>query len=211
LRVGQRTARQRVDLRTRPKAMCHNRRIGHRCGAIWIRARRGWHAQRHHPSHQTGQVSMIDSHLTTDIDVLVVGAGQAGLAAGMALRHAGLRFIIVDAAEPGGSWPRDYDSLTLFHRPGSADSSPAPPHYPKTRPPIEASDYTSSVQHLPDHAAAPSASAGSARPVGAHRQPAPQLLADRARRDRVRGRAQHHPRPSRLRFSSVLPAVWSRA
>jgi HupE / UreJ protein len=91
--------------------------------------------------------------------------------------------IIVDAAEPGGSSPRDYDSLTLFHR--SADSSAAPPHYPKTRPPIEASDHTSSVQHVPDHAAAPSASAGSARPVGAHRQPAPQLLADRARRDRV--------------------------
>ena len=28
---------------------------------------------------------MIDSNLTTDVDVLVVGAGQAGLAAGMAL------------------------------------------------------------------------------------------------------------------------------
>ena len=32
---------------------------------------------------------MIDSKLTTDVDVLVVGAGQAGLAAGMALRQAG--------------------------------------------------------------------------------------------------------------------------
>ena len=58
---------------------------------------------------------MTDSDLTTDVDVLVVGAGQAGLAAGMALRQAGLGFMIVDAAgQPGGSWPRYYDSLTLF-------------------------------------------------------------------------------------------------
>jgi putative flavoprotein involved in K+ transport len=58
---------------------------------------------------------MIDSNLTTDVDVLVVGAGQAGLAAGMALRLAGLRFLIVDTGDqPGGSWARYYDSLTLF-------------------------------------------------------------------------------------------------
>jgi cation diffusion facilitator CzcD-associated flavoprotein CzcO len=58
---------------------------------------------------------MTNSDLTTDVDVLVVGAGQAGLAAGMALRQAGLGFMIVDAAgQPGGSWPRYYDSLTLF-------------------------------------------------------------------------------------------------
>jgi putative flavoprotein involved in K+ transport len=49
------------------------------------------------------------------VDVLVVGAGQAGLAAGRALQQAGLRFLIVEAADqPGGSWPRYYDSLTLF-------------------------------------------------------------------------------------------------
>ena len=58
---------------------------------------------------------MTNSDLTTDVDVLVVGAGQAGLAAGMALRQAGLGFMIVDAAgQPGGSWPRYYHSLTLF-------------------------------------------------------------------------------------------------
>jgi putative flavoprotein involved in K+ transport len=42
---------------------------------------------------------MIDSKLTTDVDVLVVGAGPAGLAAGMAIRNAGLSFMIVDAAD----------------------------------------------------------------------------------------------------------------
>ena len=58
---------------------------------------------------------MTNRDRTTDVDVLVVGAGQAGLAAGMALRQAGLGFMIVDAAgQPGGSWPRYYDSLTLF-------------------------------------------------------------------------------------------------
>jgi putative flavoprotein involved in K+ transport len=58
---------------------------------------------------------MIDNNLSSDVDTLVVGAGQAGLAAGMALRQAGLSFMIVDAADqPGGSWARYYDSLTLF-------------------------------------------------------------------------------------------------
>ena len=72
-------------------------------------------AQCHHPSHQAEDVSLIDSKLTTDVDVLVIGAGQAGLAAGITLRHAGLRFMIVDAGDqPGGSWPWYYDSLTLF-------------------------------------------------------------------------------------------------
>ena len=49
---------------------------------------------------------MIDSNLTTDVEVLVVGAGQAGLAAGMAVRQTGLRFLIMDAGDqPGRSWP----------------------------------------------------------------------------------------------------------
>ena len=57
---------------------------------------------------------MIDNKLGSDVDTLVVGAGQAGLAAGMALRQAGLSFMIVDADQAGGSWTRYYDSLTLF-------------------------------------------------------------------------------------------------
>jgi len=47
--------------------------------------------------------------------ILVIGAGQAGLAAGYHLQRAGLPFRIVEAAgRPGESWRRRYASLTLF-------------------------------------------------------------------------------------------------
>lgn len=47
-------------------------------------------------------------------DVIVVGAGQSGLATGYYLRQAGLRFLILEASgEPVGSWPHFYDSLSL--------------------------------------------------------------------------------------------------
>jgi putative flavoprotein involved in K+ transport len=49
------------------------------------------------------------------LDVLVVGGGQAGRAAGYHLKRAGLSFEILEArGKPGGSWPGYYDSLTLF-------------------------------------------------------------------------------------------------
>jgi cation diffusion facilitator CzcD-associated flavoprotein CzcO len=49
------------------------------------------------------------------LDALVVGAGQAGLAAGYHLKRAGLSFAILEAGDkPGGSWPGYYESLTLF-------------------------------------------------------------------------------------------------
>jgi putative flavoprotein involved in K+ transport len=48
-------------------------------------------------------------------DVLVIGAGQAGLAAGYHLKRAGLSFEIVDAGNRiGDSWRSRYASLTLF-------------------------------------------------------------------------------------------------
>ncbi|MGG5809143.1 ArsO family NAD(P)H-dependent flavin-containing monooxygenase [Falsiroseomonas sp. CW058] len=48
-------------------------------------------------------------------DVVVVGGGQAGLAAGYFLRRTPLSFIILDdAAAPGGAWQHAWDSLTLF-------------------------------------------------------------------------------------------------
>src|SRR5262245_1301463 len=48
-------------------------------------------------------------------DAIVIGAGQAGLATGYHLKGAGLRFALLEAGrQPGGSWPRYYDSLTLF-------------------------------------------------------------------------------------------------
>lgn len=47
--------------------------------------------------------------------VLVIGAGQAGLAAGHHLSQADMPFVIVDAARHvGDSWRARYDGLTLF-------------------------------------------------------------------------------------------------
>jgi putative flavoprotein involved in K+ transport len=47
-------------------------------------------------------------------DVIVIGAGPAGLAMGYRLQQAGLRFVILEAGdEPVGSWPHYYDSLSL--------------------------------------------------------------------------------------------------
>ena len=48
-------------------------------------------------------------------DVLVIGGGQAGLAAGYYLRDKNLSFAILDRAERvGNSWRERYDSLVLF-------------------------------------------------------------------------------------------------
>ncbi|WP_329160611.1 ArsO family NAD(P)H-dependent flavin-containing monooxygenase [Streptomyces anulatus] len=53
--------------------------------------------------------------MTQRTDVVVVGGGQAGLAAGYHLRRQGLDFVILDAdASPGGSWQHMWDSLHLF-------------------------------------------------------------------------------------------------
>ena len=48
-------------------------------------------------------------------DVLIVGAGQAGLAMGYHLKQTSLRFLLVDGcSRVGDSWRRRYDSLLLF-------------------------------------------------------------------------------------------------
>lgn len=50
-----------------------------------------------------------------DTDVLVIGAGQAGLAAGYHLARNGGRFVIAEReGRAGASWLRRYESLTLF-------------------------------------------------------------------------------------------------
>lgn len=50
-----------------------------------------------------------------EVDVLVIGAGQAGLAMGHQLRSAGLSFLLLDKFDRiGETWRRRYDSLTLF-------------------------------------------------------------------------------------------------
>ncbi|MFI6801697.1 flavin-containing monooxygenase [Streptosporangium canum] len=47
--------------------------------------------------------------------VLIVGAGQSGLAAAHAALDQGLRPVVLEAADrAAGSWPRYYDSLALF-------------------------------------------------------------------------------------------------
>jgi putative flavoprotein involved in K+ transport len=71
------------------------------------------------------------------IDAVVIGAGQAGLAAAHALRHTGLAPVVLEAGdEPVGSWPSYYDSLTLFSparysslpgMPFPGDPNPLPP------------------------------------------------------------------------------------
>ncbi len=49
------------------------------------------------------------------LDVLVVGAGQTGLALGYHLQRAGLHFVLVDAAARlGETWRTRWDSLRLF-------------------------------------------------------------------------------------------------
>lgn len=53
--------------------------------------------------------------MTQLVDVLVVGAGQAGLAASWRLKRAGCSHLIVDASKAiGDSWRRRYQSLVLF-------------------------------------------------------------------------------------------------
>ncbi|WP_067819678.1 NAD(P)-binding domain-containing protein [Nocardia inohanensis] len=55
---------------------------------------------------------------TPDVDILIIGAGQAGLSVGYHLRRLGLRpehdFLIVDhSPAPGGAWQFRWPSLTL--------------------------------------------------------------------------------------------------
>ncbi len=60
-------------------------------------------------------------------DVIVIGGGQAGLAAGYHLARAGRRFVILEAAaEPAAAWRGRWDSLRLF-TPARYDALPGSP------------------------------------------------------------------------------------
>jgi putative flavoprotein involved in K+ transport len=66
----------------------------------------------------------LDSSPTNPFDVVVVGAGQAGLAIGHFLKHQDRRFLIVEAAGlVGAAWRTRWDSLVLF-TPRRYDSLP---------------------------------------------------------------------------------------
>ena len=61
------------------------------------------------------------------LDVLVLGAGQAGLALAWHLNRAGARYLVVDAApEVGHAWRTRWDSLRLF-TPSQYDGLPGTP------------------------------------------------------------------------------------
>jgi putative flavoprotein involved in K+ transport len=50
-----------------------------------------------------------------EIDVVIIGGGQSGLATAYYLRRTGLPFVILDAESgPGGAWRHGWESLTLF-------------------------------------------------------------------------------------------------
>lgn len=70
------------------------------------------------------------------LDAVVIGAGQAGLATGYWLKRYGLRFVLLEAdLAVGGSWTSYYDSLKLFS-PARYSALPGlafpgdPEHYP---------------------------------------------------------------------------------
>lgn len=84
-------------------------------------------------------------------DAVVIGAGQAGLAAGYHLQRSGLRFAILEAgSEPTGSWTRYYDSLKLFSpaRYSSLPGLPFPGHPERYPTRDEVADY---LRHYARH------------------------------------------------------------
>jgi putative flavoprotein involved in K+ transport len=58
---------------------------------------------------------MTTTDSTEDLDVIVVGGGQAGLAIAYHLKRQGARFVVLDAgSDVGESWRNRWDSLRLF-------------------------------------------------------------------------------------------------
>jgi thioredoxin reductase len=80
-------------------------------------------AERHDDSHDTPAAGgapepLAPGHVTLKADVVVIGAGQAGLSAAYHLKRLGLPpnrgFVVLDQApQPGGAWQFRWPSLTL--------------------------------------------------------------------------------------------------
>jgi putative flavoprotein involved in K+ transport len=69
----------------------------------------------------------LDFRPLTDAPVVVIGAGQSGLAAAHALDKLSVPVVVLEAGDrPAGSWPRYYDSLRLFS-PAAFSSMPGMP------------------------------------------------------------------------------------
>jgi putative flavoprotein involved in K+ transport len=82
-------------------------------------------------------------------DVVVIGGGQAGLAAGYYLRRQKLDFVILDAqSTPGGAWQRTWDSLHLF---SPAAFSSLPGRIMPAQPGQEYPDAGHLVEYLADY------------------------------------------------------------
>jgi putative flavoprotein involved in K+ transport len=82
-------------------------------------------------------------------DVVVIGGGQAGLAAGYYLRRQKLDFVILDAqSTPGGAWQRTWDSLHLF---SPAAFSSLPGRIMPAQPGQEYPDAGHVVEYLADY------------------------------------------------------------
>ncbi|WP_175409790.1 ArsO family NAD(P)H-dependent flavin-containing monooxygenase [Streptomyces sp. TRM64462] len=83
------------------------------------------------------------------VDVVVIGGGQSGLAAGYHLRRLGLDFVVLDAQSgPGGAWQHTWDSLRLFS-PAAYSSLPG-----RMMPPQEGATYPDArhvVAYLADY------------------------------------------------------------
>ncbi|MFI6039212.1 ArsO family NAD(P)H-dependent flavin-containing monooxygenase [Streptomyces sp. NPDC051315] len=87
--------------------------------------------------------------MTRRTGVVVVGGGQAGLAAGYHLRRQGLDFTILDAGPaPGGAWQHMWDSLHLF---SPADHSSLPGRLMPVQPGETYPDAAHVVDYLADY------------------------------------------------------------
>jgi putative flavoprotein involved in K+ transport len=87
--------------------------------------------------------------LSTAVDVVVVGGGQSGLAAGYHLRRLGVDFVILDAQDhPGGAWRHVWESLRLF---SPAEHSSLPGRLMPSQPGETYPDAAHVVDYLADY------------------------------------------------------------